>query len=328
MSAKTGQPIEAHILIADDDVSVRMLLRHVPEEEGYDIEEAEDGKQALEMIQAMPFDLILLDAIMPEIDGFEVSRQLQAMPAASRIPVLIITGLNDDESVDIACEVGAVDYITKPVHWPVLRQRVRRLLMSRQAERMRDNLTQMIVHDMKNPISTIRGFAEVLLSDVAVDTEAADLLQRIYHNSNSLLDMTMMILDIGRLEEGKLALMPTGRCVAEALDEVLQGVKWMASNHDVHLLAGQCDMDIQFALDWALIQRVVANLISNAIKHSPPGSKVKLSCAGLFPPHGSLRISVADEGEGISEQDRMRIFDKFMQASQLTRANLTDTAMG
>src|SRR5689334_8106667 len=198
MTPKTGQPFEAHILIADDDISVRMLMRHVLEEEGYTVEEAEDGKQVLEMVQAMPFDLILLDAIMPEIDGFEVSRQLQTNPAAARIPVLIITGLNDEESVDLAFDVGAVDYITKPVHWPVLRQRVRRLLMSREAEKMRDNLTQMIVHDMKNPISTIRGFAEVLLDDMQAEPDATDLLQRIYHNSNNLLDMVMMILDIGR----------------------------------------------------------------------------------------------------------------------------------
>jgi two-component system, sensor histidine kinase and response regulator len=328
MTSTKTPPSGGTILIADDDTTVRILLRHVLEDEGYVIEEAANGKQALEMVQSNPPDLVLLDAIMPEIDGFEVVERMQTHPIASRVPVLIITGLDDDESVNHAFAVGAVDYVTKPVNWAVLRQRVRRLLNTRQLEKMRDNLTQMIVHDMKNPIATIRGFAEMLLSDADPASDNADLLARIYHSSNSLLDMTMNILDIGRLEEGKLTLERTTRCVAEVLEEVRQAFQWMASNYDVQLVAGTCDTDIHFMLDWNLIQRAIANLISNAIKHSKPGGTITVSCAGLFPPNATLKISVTDEGEGIDEQDKMRIFDKFTQASQRKRGSRTDTGLG
>src|SRR5713226_5074732 len=140
------------VLIADDDITLRMVLRHLLEGEGYTVE------------QVHP-DLILLDAVMPNKDGFEVCAHLRTLPGYEHIPVLIMTGLDDDESIDYAFEVGAVDFVPKPMQWAVLRQRVRRLIAAQQLEKMRDNLIQMIVHDMKNPIATIRGFAELLLSE-------------------------------------------------------------------------------------------------------------------------------------------------------------------
>src|SRR5262245_57513188 len=165
MSTSPAVQLPATILVADDDANLRFMLRHLLEGEGYTVEEAEDGLQTWEMIRETRPDLILLDAVMPEKNGFEICTEIQTLPTGERIPVLMLTGLDDEESVDRAFEVGAVDFVTKPMHWPVLRQRVRRLLTTRQVERMRDNLIQMIVHDMKNPISTIRGFAEMLLAE-------------------------------------------------------------------------------------------------------------------------------------------------------------------
>src|SRR5258708_25182798 len=269
------------VLVADDDTTLRMVLRHLLESEGYTVEEAQDGSQAEEMIQQLHPDLILLDAVMPHKDGFEVCAQLRTLPGSERIPVLIMTGLEDEASIDHAFEVGAVDFVPKPIQWAVLRQRVRRLIAGRQLEKMRDNLIQMIVHDMKNPISTIRGFAEVLLSETDMyDASTLDCLQRIYHTSNNLLDMTMLILDIGRLEEGKLTLQRAIQPVYPVLEEVKDNFAWMASNYQINLEIAECDPDLQFALDWGIMRRVLGNLISNAIKHSPQGTTVSLS--GLY----------------------------------------------
>ncbi|MEP7284794.1 MAG: response regulator [Chloroflexota bacterium] len=320
------------ILVADDDPTARFVLRHLLELEGYHVEETEDGDETLEVSLNTRPDLILLDAVMPGLDGFEICSQLQALPSAERIPVLIITGLEDQESVDRAFEVGAVDYVTKPIHWPVLRQRVKRLLQTRQLEQTRDELTQMIVHDMKNPISTIRGFSEMLLEEpslgVGNNTSLKDALLRIYHTSNSLLDMTVMILDIGRLEEGKLMLEPSKRNVRQALEEVYQGFQWMAQSYKVHLEMGTCDSEMTFVLDWALVQRIIANLISNAIKHSPTGKTVILSCEHVSTPDPCLRFSVTDQGEGIPPQEQVRIFEKYTQASHRQGGSTTDTGLG
>ncbi len=116
------------ILIVDDDLFMRKILLRYLERENYRVVEAENGMEALKLYKEHQPDMILLDAMMPVLDGFECCSQLQKLPDGDHTPVLIITALEDRESVDRAYDVGASDYITKPIHWAVLRQRVRRLL--------------------------------------------------------------------------------------------------------------------------------------------------------------------------------------------------------
>jgi diguanylate cyclase (GGDEF)-like protein len=114
------------VLVVDDDLVIQMQLRYAMEKEGYQVIVAGDGKIALDICINSPPDIVLLDAMMPVMDGFTCCAQLHAFNP--NISILMITGLNDQDSVDKAFAVGAVDYITKPIHWGVLKQRVRRLL--------------------------------------------------------------------------------------------------------------------------------------------------------------------------------------------------------
>jgi diguanylate cyclase (GGDEF)-like protein len=125
----------ARILIVDDDRTMRLLLRHALERDGYSVEEASDGLEALALFSTCDPDIVLMDAAMPEMDGFSACQSLQDVPGGKDTPVLMITGLDDDASVERAFSSGASDYITKPVNWAVLRQRVRRMVNERRAER-------------------------------------------------------------------------------------------------------------------------------------------------------------------------------------------------
>ncbi|HEY9853100.1 MAG TPA: response regulator [Leptolyngbyaceae cyanobacterium] len=126
------------ILVIDDDRLMRIQLRRAMEQIGYRVAEASDGQEGLTAYMSLHPDIVLLDALMPVMDGFTCCNLLQQLPGGDRTPVLMITGLEDAESVDLAFEVGAIDYITKPIHWPVLSQRVRRLLeASRATEELR-----------------------------------------------------------------------------------------------------------------------------------------------------------------------------------------------
>lgn len=123
----------SRVLIADDDRATRSLLRLAMEEDGHEVLDAENGIEAIDLFKQERPDIVLLDAVMPEMDGFVCCETLRSLPGGDSIPILTITVLDDRESVDLAFAVGATDYVTKPIHWPVLLQRVRRLLAAHRA---------------------------------------------------------------------------------------------------------------------------------------------------------------------------------------------------
>lgn len=126
-------PDRPTILVVDDDRLTRLQLRRAMEQLGYQVTEAENGEQALAAYTQLQPDLVLLDALMPVMDGFTCCRKMRSHSyLGDRTPILIVTALEDSKSVDLAFDAGATDYITKPIHWAVLRQRVRYLLQTSQ----------------------------------------------------------------------------------------------------------------------------------------------------------------------------------------------------
>ena len=136
------------VVLADDDPSIRLMVRHVLESEDFDIVEASDGLEAIKAVEKHHPALILLDAVMPGIDGFTTCQQIKEK-GHTDIPVMMITGLDDDASVERAYEVGAIDFITKPIKWAVLKHRVKSVVAKVIAERKvqllayRDSLTSL-----------------------------------------------------------------------------------------------------------------------------------------------------------------------------------------
>ncbi len=123
------------VLVVDDDPALRLVLRHTMEQDGYYVIEASNGLEAIQTTVRQQPDLILMDAVMPEMDGFRAISELKAMREYESLPILIITSLDDDQSVAQAFSAGACDYINKPINWSVLKHRVRRLLYTAEAER-------------------------------------------------------------------------------------------------------------------------------------------------------------------------------------------------
>ncbi len=154
------------ILVADDDKMTRVGLRQAMEQDGYQVVEASDGETCIALFERNRPDVVLLDAIMPGKDGFTCCIQIQQMSGVTRTPVLMITGLEDQESVDQAFAAGAVDYITKPIHWAVLRQRVKRLIQQvrlyQQLEDANHELQRLASVDGLTQLANRRRFDEYL----------------------------------------------------------------------------------------------------------------------------------------------------------------------
>lgn len=173
MAAPKIQHSAPLILIIDDDSFMRLQLCQAMQQEGFRVKVVNDGQQGLAAYQELHPDLILLDAMMPVMDGFTCCRQLQNLPGGDRTPVLMITGLEDQNSVDQAFAVGATDFVTKPIHWPVLRQRVRRALRearlsqelaraNQELQRANQELQRLAILDSLTQIANRRRFDEYL----------------------------------------------------------------------------------------------------------------------------------------------------------------------
>ncbi len=163
------------ILIVDDDKTLRLLLRQAMEKEGYRIAEAEDGEHCLESCRHLQPDLVLLNAMMPQMDGFTCCAQLTTQLGDECPVLLMITILNDKASVERAFEVGANDYISKPIDWPVLKQRVRRLLQTRWAMTQLRQQTR-VHHKLALQIAK-RTTAELITANATLETEIIERMQ-------------------------------------------------------------------------------------------------------------------------------------------------------
>ena len=166
MNISLVQPDSPLILVVDDDKFTRLQIRQRMQREGYRVEEFTNGEQCLAAYTRLNPDIILLDGMMPVMDGFTCCAQLRTLPGGERTPVLMITGLEDEASVNWAFEVGATDYVTKPIHWAVLRQRVRRLLrevkLTQQLEQVNQELQQLATSDSLTQLANRRRFDEYL----------------------------------------------------------------------------------------------------------------------------------------------------------------------
>jgi len=328
------------ILVVDDDVVNVELLEEMLSLEGYRVDKAFDGFQALRRISESPPDLVLLDVMMPGMDGFEVCRRIKADQANRFIPVVLVTALRGTEDRIRGLEIGADDFLSKPVDRGELLARVRSLLRIKhlydelerknrellRLEHHRRELTQMIVHDLKNPLTVIMGNIQLLLlTRKDLDEHVRDILDRAYEGGQDLLRMINTLLDIDRMETGTLELQKERVDRAKLIREVVEDFEGPARSQGV-TLGSELPEDLpDVEVDRDLIRRVLENLLANALQHTPSGGRISVTA---FPEGGVLRVSVSDTGEGIPKEYHKKIFEKFQQVEARKRRIRTGRGLG
>jgi PAS domain S-box-containing protein len=186
------------ILVADDEKGIRMMLVDMLTIDGHTVYEAANGQEATEKYQELRPDLVLLDGMMPVLSGFDACKRIKTLPGGSRTPILMLTALEDSGAVEQAFEAGATDYITKPIRWPLLRQRVKRLVESYQAEeslhRTREILQNVLSSaplffhaiDAKGIFTLTEGHIPLLPDTSREDIQVGKSFFELYHDQSRL----------------------------------------------------------------------------------------------------------------------------------------------
>lgn len=164
-----GDAAAARVLVVDDERFMRLQVRQVLQREGFEVFEAESGGQALACLDEVRPDLVLVDGLMPDMDGVECCRRILASPGHAHLPVLMITGLDDRASIDQAFAAGALDFVTKPVQWDVLRHRLRRAIersrLQSRLESAHEALSKLTVVDGLTQLPNRRHFDQTLVRE-------------------------------------------------------------------------------------------------------------------------------------------------------------------
>lgn len=336
------------LIVDDEELNVRFLTTFLTRK-GYEVRSASRGASALESIEAELPDVVLLDAMMPEMDGFEVCRKLRASEKTRMLPIIMVTALHSVEDEVKALDAGADDFLPKPINNLELIARLRSLLRIKtlhdqlkssrdelqeknrrlmDLQNMRDSLTQMIVHDMKNPLTGIMGCTELLLNmpEMATD-KSVTILRKIEESSSAMLKMITDMLDVSRMEENKVKLRMQPFHVSELFEANVNEFSYMMSKNGISSF-----VEIEHRLpviqaDKDLIHRVIANLLHNAIKHSHRDGRIWMR-AGYASENDCLLVTVSDEGEGIPPEFTEKIFEKFAQADLRKLGLKTDRGLG
>lgn len=323
----------ATIMLVDDTPANLKLLEEMLQEQGYRVAQFPSGAMALKAAARNPPDLILLDILMPEMDGFEVNRRLKADENLKDIPVLFISALADTDHKIKAFSSGGLDYVTKPfqeaevlarvkTHLELRSQQVRIEAQKRQLqedhdrlrelEELRDNLVHMIVHDMRSPLTGLLGFAEMLMGELKKlgQDELASDAEQILATGNSLRDMITTLLDINRMESKEMPLDKEPCDLREVVANAMASLGALVNNSTVlfapppDAMSAVCDPEVSC--------RIVDNLIANAVKFADSRGEVRIVLNRV--PDG-IKVTVSDTGPGIPPEHHTRIFEKFGQVA-------------
>lgn len=323
------------ILAVDDSPDNLFLVQTVLEERGYLVSFAEDGRSALAQIEESPPDLILLDVMMPGMDGYEVTRRVRRNQCRlGFIPILLITA-HQQSSVVEGLDAGADDFIRKPLlDMDELLARVRALLRLKHSideqqrlSRQREDFVSRLTHDLRTPLVAADRTLNLILQQALgpVTPEMQELMTVMVHSNRNLLQMVNTLLEVYRHDAGSktLALSPVD--LQELAQEVVQELMPLAQERRLLLQIADPPAPIARAIvlgDRLELRRVLTNLIGNAIKFTDHG-EVTVKIAACAEPTGEpmskasrqIRLTVEDTGTGIAPDDQAVLFERFRQGN-------------
>lgn len=332
----------ARVLVIDDDRMSQMLLQRNLKQAGYETATASDGISGLETLRAGAFDLVLLDFVLPGMDGYDVLAEIVKDEKLRSIPVVVVSGIDDDANASVLVEAGAADYLTKPVDSGLLRARVSRCIEGKrmreknlrlymelesnyqqlhELERLRDGLMHLIVHDLRTPLASLLASLQMLGEGEDRSPEGrAELLEVASKSGDALMAMVNDLLDVHQVESGVLALERAEVDLGELARGAVEKVRGIAVARSIEIELDVAQGAGKVLVDERKIDRVLVNLLGNALKASRSKTRLHVRCTG---DDASAVVEVEDHGVGIAATDLPHVFERFYRVKTKTRTPST-----
>lgn len=321
------------ILIVDDIPANIQVLGNVLRKAGYEVAFTDNGMDAIVKTKNFGFDLILLDVMMPQMDGFEVCARLKENPTTKDIPVIFLTAKSDSESLVKGFELGAVDYLTKPFKAPELLVRVHTHLALKHASEelfksnaMKDKLFSIIAHDLRGPVGNLSSVLEILIDNIETFDKKTiiDTLNELKESASRAYELLQNLLKWARSQNHTIDFQPIPLNLKPIIEKNIDLLHFSASQKNIQFFTDLQD-GIEVFADENMLQTILRNLFSNAIKFSHKSSsvKIKTSISGAF-----AVVRICDEGVGISEENMKKLFVTHEYISTYGTNNEKGTGIG
>ena len=310
------------ILVVDDVVSNVLLLKILLTKENFKVLTANNGYTCIEIAQNNHPDLILLDVMMPDINGFETAEKLKSDPATADIPIIFLTALNAPSDLVKGFQVGANDFLTKPFNKEELVMRVmrqiqlvfaKRIIESQNAELKRsisnrDKMYSVIAHDLRSPMASIRMVLNLLVSTISselIGEELFSLLDKANKESEETHDLLDNLLKWTKSQTGRLNVVHQNFDISDVLIGIEDIFSLIAENKKQKINFDKQTGSIMVRADKDMLNTVLRNFMSNAIKFTPEGKDIDIL---VDKQDKFVKVSIRDHGVGISPERIATLF--------------------
>lgn len=292
------------ILIVDDVPANIKLLSEILKDEGYKIRPVTSGNQAIQIAESIIPDLILLDIMMPDLNGIETCKLLKANPKLSDIPVIFISALNETENIVEALEAGGVDYITKPFKGLEVKARVNTQIkisyQKKQLEELisiKNKFVSVLAHDLRNSVQVFLGFSEVLGEDINAfpPDESKKILKDMNISAKNISKTLENLLEWSYLQDKKVAFTPNLENIYNLIVNEIKNLDQAIQIKNI-TIENFVDSNLTLNIDKYMISSVFRNLLTNAIKFVDNNGKIIIGCQDN---EFEIEFFVKDNGKGI-----------------------------
>jgi len=306
------------ILVVDDQPANLRVVGTLLSRHGYEVMPAPTGGEALQLAAGHVPDLLLLDMMMPGMDGFELLRQLRARAGLQAVPAIFLTAAQDRELLLRAFDSGAVDYVTKPFIPEELLARVSAHISLKQARdrlervaRERQELVNLVAHDLKNPLSSVLFASDILMQGACKPERVPRYLQMIHDSAHDAIGYIRRYLEgqerVAAAESAHGVTHPAD--LRELHDWLVRRYELQLENRGMQMRSDLPDHSGTVAMDRRVLRQVAENLITNAMKYAAEGGELTLQVRQGAP--GRWQLRVLDRGEGVAEEKRAGLFKPF-----------------